>query len=187
MEEVPCPRCDSRGEISAADGTGMTRCFVCGGSGYIDKQDLAWKSQWGVDTATATSPAKGSRRKAAAPAAKAARVRGDDARSVKKKVAAKPADTSGRTPLHLEASDGNIKQVRELLEQGANPNARDADGRAPIHWPALRGHIDVVRALLEYHADANARDEAGRTPLRMATIGNQQVVIELLREHGGEL
>ena len=165
----------------------LTRCFVCGGSGYVDKQDYEWKSQWGAETSATAGKAKGSRRKAAQPAPKSATTREAGTRTVKKKVVTKPDDTSGRSPLHLEASDGNLKQVRQLLESGADPNARDADGRAPIHWPALRGHVEVVRALLDYHADANARDTAGRTPLRMATIGNQQAIIDLLREHGGEL
>ncbi len=187
MEEVRCPRCDSRGEIPVAGGTGKTRCFVCGGSGYIDKQDYEWKSQWGAEQPAAPSKGKVPRRKTAAPAGKPDGTREAGTRTVKKKVTIKPADTSGRSPLHLEASDGNVKQVRLLLESGADPNARDADGRAPIHWPALRGHLEVVRALLDYHADVNARDDAGRTPLRMATIGNQQTIIDLLQEHGGEL
>ena len=190
MEEVQCPRCHSKGEVPGADGKGLNKCFVCGGTGYVDKQDYQWKSEWGEDTAKAGSAAKPSRRKAAArtgPAEKPVRAAVTRAKATAKKAIIKPADTSGRTPLHLEASDGNIKQVRLLLENGADPNAQDADGRTPIHWPALRGHVEVVRTLIEYHADINARDNAGRTPLRMATIGNSQEIIDLLNEHGGEL
>ena len=186
MEEVRCPRCSSSGEIPAANGKGVTVCFVCGGRGYIDKQDYEWKSQWGAAEASTKSTAK-TAVKASAKGEKPVKVKEARPKMAARKTAPKPVDTSGRTPLHLEASDGNIKQVRLLLEGGADPNARDVDGRAPIHWPALRGHVEIVQALIEHQADINARDNAGRTPLRMATIGNCTEIITILRDLGGEL
>ena len=75
----------------------------------------------------------------------------------------------GRTPLHREASDGFLRGVKELLESGADVNARDESGRTPLHWPAYRGHLEVVRLLCEHGADVNAADNDGRTPLRLAT------------------
>lgn len=191
MEEVRCPRCDSSGEIPSASGQGTTKCFVCGGGGYIDKQDLEWKSQWASTATPEPKAVKPTRKRAGAAAEKPVKEKAPRAKTTTTKVssrsAAKPIELRGRTPLHMETSDGNLKQVCQLLEDGADPNARDDDGRTPLHWPSLRGHIEVVQALLEHGADVNARDNEGRTPLRMATIGNRAEIVELLREHGGEL
>ena len=107
--------------------------------------------------------------------------------------------------LHSAASAGDVKRVKELLEKGADPNARDEDGRTPLYWAAFRGHVEVVKLLLEHGADPNAEDEAGRTPLHAAMfygcievakhvymhcLQQRQVslveVVKLLLQHGAD-
>ncbi|KAI9906159.1 hypothetical protein PsorP6_014302 [Peronosclerospora sorghi] len=80
-----------------------------------------------------------------------------------------PVDTLGervdgvhrRTPLHWAAVVGKVSAATLLLQQGANPNAKDRDGRTPLHWAARNNNDDVVRLLLTYDAEPNATDDEG--------------------------
>ena len=47
-------------------------------------------------------------------------------------------DAHGRTALHWAAEAGHLPVALELLQQGANPNARDSGDRAPIHQALLQ-------------------------------------------------
>jgi hypothetical protein len=70
--------------------------------------------------------------------------------------------------LHYAVRDGDLKEVRKLLDKGADVNARDKYGWTPLHEAASYGHLDIVKLLVERGADVNARDKDGRTPLDLA-------------------
>jgi ankyrin repeat protein len=58
------------------------------------------------------------------------------------------------------AADGDAAKVKELLEKGADANARDKDGLTPLHYAAKHGHADVVKLLIEKGVNVNIRSEA---------------------------
>jgi ankyrin repeat protein len=58
------------------------------------------------------------------------------------------------TPLHVAARHGQLRAVNELIERGADVNAREeGDNTYPMHWAAAAGHLDVVRRLADAGGD----------------------------------
>ena len=55
----------------------------------------------------------------------------------------------GNTLLHSAVADGEIDEVRRLLEAGANPRLANREGHTPLRVAVLLGHDDICRVLLE--------------------------------------
>lgn len=82
------------------------------------------------------------------------------------------------TPLieAIDTEEPNIKIIKLLLENGADPNAGNIPNQTtPLHFATeyMTGEDDdifaeIVELLLSYGADPNIKDFSGRTPLRMA-------------------
>jgi len=84
--------------------------------------------------------------------------------------------------LHAAAFYGASDAAKELIDGGADLEARDANGDTPLHRAVFRKQTELVRLLLTAGADANARNHGGRTPLAMANAGP---IADLLRAAGG--
>ena len=58
------------------------------------------------------------------------------------------------TLLHIAARHGQLAAVNELIERGADVNAREeGDNTYPMHWAAAAAHLDVVRRLADAGGD----------------------------------
>ena len=98
--------------------------------------------------------------------------------------------------IHQAAYTGEVAMLRELLDEGADVNARDAEEQAtPLHWAALESRLEAVQLLLQRGAKIEATDKTGYTPLTTACaalLGNaartgvRQQVIEYLLEQGAD-
>lgn len=99
----------------------------------------------------------------------------------------------GLTLLHQAAMQGDSNQVRRLLQQGADVNAKVRSdeqyspewGNTPLHYAARDGRKDVVEQLLAAGAAANAANDRGVTPLHRAL--SYRELITLLIERGANV
>jgi len=85
------------------------------------------------------------------------------------------------------AAEGNVDELKELLNSGVNVNACGYDSRTALHLAASQGKLDVVKLLLERGANVNAIDRFGSTPLNDALQAHRSDIAAYLRQHGSSL
>jgi glutamate dehydrogenase len=86
----------------------------------------------------------------------------------------------------LAASQGNVELLKQLLDDGGDPNVTDYDKRTPLHLAAAEGHLEVCKYLVEQKkANVNALDRWGHTPLTEAIKNRFFIVAQYLRSKGG--
>ncbi len=108
-------------------------------------------------------------------------------------------DKDGQTALHLACqgipqispiassapADCNYSAVvRLLLEKRANAEARNLYGQTPLHL-AVQHDVKTTQLLLDFGVELNVRDNMGNTALSYANMVNDQVIGDILRDHGG--
>lgn len=82
------------------------------------------------------------------------------------------ADDQGRTPLHHAVQTRRADVTAELINKGADINAKDREnGWTPMHYAVLAANLSEVRRLLAHKASPIAPDNHGRTPLHLAVNG----------------
>ena len=94
---------------------------------------------------------------------------------------------SSTTQLTRAAYSGDLRQLRTLLELGADANARDGGGRTALYWSASGGHVDAMRALLERGANVHLADRSGWPALLKAAGMGQDAAVALLLENGADV
>ncbi|XP_063743119.1 BRCA1-associated RING domain protein 1 isoform X2 [Eleginops maclovinus] len=90
----------------------------------------------------------------------------------------------GETPLHLAAIKGNVEAVKELLEQGADPNLKDNAGWTPLHEACNLGHLPVVEVLVSRGALLNTPGYKNDSPLHDAVRNRHPAIVKLLLQQG---
>jgi hypothetical protein len=84
--------------------------------------------------------------------------------------------------LRAAACAGDEAAVCQLLQWGADPNARSAAGKTPLMCAAgSPNSAAVARQLLESGADPRARNRKGQTPLSVAIAAHDFPLITLLK------
>ena len=90
--------------------------------------------------------------------------------------------------LRKAAQDGEMTAVKELLEKGANVNARDEAGRTALLWVApAKDNPEMVKFLIAKGAEVNAADNAGETALMIAAGQSNPGILTALLEAGAEV
>ena len=95
------------------------------------------------------------------------------------------ADKHGASALHLATHFGIDKIVTQLLQKGADPNAKDSNGATPLILAAQTGNAVVARTLIQEGAYINATDNIGSTALHCAANLDNVEIVELLLKQDG--
>jgi ankyrin repeat protein len=86
--------------------------------------------------------------------------------------------------LPLAACVGNLARVKSLVEQGADPNAKDEFGWTPLYWAASTGQEEVATYLIGKGATVDAKTNDDRTPLHQAAQAGVAHLVEVLISKG---
>jgi ankyrin repeat protein len=94
-----------------------------------------------------------------------------------------PADSV--PPIVRAAQEGSVREIEELLDQGADiEQPTSATRRTALAVAAHCGNDDIVAVLLQYRASLQVVDAFGMTPLHLAASrGHYRVVEQLLHDH----
>jgi len=83
--------------------------------------------------------------------------------------------------------DDNTIEVKRLLENGADVNARGGPSDTLLHLTCLYGRLEIARLLIEHGADINARQTyGGKTPIDLACLYVEPNIVRLLFEAGAD-
>ena len=99
-------------------------------------------------------------------------------------------DGTGKMMIHVAIETDNVEALANLLEQGADPQARDKRLRTPLHYAAKAGNTEAAKLLLEVYAkkeasnDVNLFDDQMKTPLHEAVGRYHPQMIDYLIEWG---
>jgi hypothetical protein len=87
------------------------------------------------------------------------------------------------TDLMLAAADGNLTRLSELIQAGADVNARSAIGTTALMYAARNNHPECISALLAAGADRTAATDSGSTALSFArNAGHTESIAALAKE-----
>ncbi len=94
---------------------------------------------------------------------------------------------AGDRRLFMAAEQGNLDDIRKLLEDGAMIDGRDRLGRTALHLALDEGQAEAAKLLLDQGASPITVDKLGNTPLHLAAeLGSPNLVGRLI-EMGAEV
>ena len=91
------------------------------------------------------------------------------------------------TTLMMASHSGAIELVRDLIQRGAELEARDTDGYTALMYAANMGRENVVEELLQAGAKVNATDNQRSTPVMFAAQHDHVGVVEKMIAAGADL
>lgn len=85
--------------------------------------------------------------------------------------------------LQVAVDYGEIDQVKQLLDQGVDINARLEFGGAPLHFAAANNAFNMVKYLLEQGANIDAVNDSNRTTLHLVALLGYSNIAQILLDH----
>lgn len=78
-------------------------------------------------------------------------------------------------------------ELKELLEEGANPNAQNERGEGALFWAVQNENHEMIELLLDYKVNLDLKNEIGETALFWAVENEDVVAAKLLIEAGADV
>ena len=93
---------------------------------------------------------------------------------------------NNKAPLLLAIRNGNLKEARLLIKNGADIDAVDDTNDTALIWASVNGNLEMVKLLLEAGANTEIKDNNGNTALIWAARENYVSIAELLMRYGAD-
>ncbi|AEF55528.1 ankyrin repeat domain-containing protein [Marinomonas posidonica] len=105
-----------------------------------------------------------------------------------------PINENLDTYLHQSVQNNSFKEVKYLLNNGANPNLANKQGRLPIHLLNTKKTLtsdeqqaNILSILAKFGADINTKGIDQKTPIIEAIINNKPLSVETLLEYQADI
>ncbi|CAN7947588.1 unnamed protein product, partial [Ixodes pacificus] len=84
-------------------------------------------------------------------------------------------------------SEGDVRAVRELLDEGRNVNEVTEEGESLLSLACASGYCELAQLLLAMRANVEDRGLKDMTPLMEAATAGHVDIVKLLIEHGADV
>jgi len=90
--------------------------------------------------------------------------------------------------LHFAVQEGNLAQIKILIQEGRDINQFDDLGNTALHYAVAAGYTEITRLLLDSGANVNAHDQSrmGNTLLGDAVENCSFETTKMLIESGAD-
>lgn len=85
------------------------------------------------------------------------------------------------TPLHSACAISDLEIAEQLIQFGADVNAKQMQDVTPLHSAAHNGQTKLAKLLIDYGADIHAKTDNGQTPLSMAEEKGFSETVEIIK------
>ena len=75
-----------------------------------------------------------------------------------------------QSKIHSEIQNGNLNNVRTLIQNGADIEAVGPSKWTPVHYAVRYGQEDILDLLLSNGANIEAKDSSRKTPLNRSVF-----------------
>lgn len=85
--------------------------------------------------------------------------------------------------LHWAVVEGNLAQVKLLLEGGAEGSVKYAAGWSPLHCVHIHSSSNsaaIIELLVRAGAEVESRSDLGNTPLMLSVLSDHQAAVRAL-------
>lgn len=93
--------------------------------------------------------------------------------------------SEGETPLMTAVFNGDTEEVRVLIEEGSDLEAKDADGYTALNYTTLSEGNDIAQVLLKAGADPNSQDEYSNVLVNAIYSENYELA-SMLYDYGAD-
>ncbi|MBV2146268.1 MAG: ankyrin repeat domain-containing protein, partial [Wolbachia endosymbiont of Pissodes strobi] len=89
--------------------------------------------------------------------------------------------------LLINARNGNLDKVKDLIAQDANLETKDNNDNTPLHNACNNDHLKVVEYLIEKGASLKAKNKDGKTPLDLAIQKGHTDIVQMIKQIQSDL